>query len=300
LASRFGLVLVPLVAACGSLDPDALGPTRDLSINEVVSDNAGVFIDERGETEDYVELFNRGDRTLELSDYLVVDRSGEHSLPRHELEPGENVLLWADEELDQGPFHLPFKISKSGELITLLRRESREELDRVQVPPLEEHQAFQRQPDGYGRFGVCGFATPGRSNGERCGPPPPPAPPGDLFFLPFDLPEHFPPRSEPLAISELGLAPVDFIELENTSGGPLALDEFSLRISTHSVGVKYPGPDDGVPIALPARTLADQERVAVPLDRAARADIQAALQRDGVVSLFGAERSGVDRVDLTS
>ena len=81
-------VLVPAsifwLLACGSLDPEALGP-KELRINEAVSDNEGVWLDERGETDDYVELYNASDRTLALSDYALADRSGEYVLPRFDL-----------------------------------------------------------------------------------------------------------------------------------------------------------------------------------------------------------------------
>jgi hypothetical protein len=287
------------LAGCGSLDPDALGP-KELRINEVVSDNEGVWLDERGETDDYVELYNASDRTLALSDYALEDRSGKYGLPRFDLGPGETVLLWADGEVDQGPMHLPFRIGADGELLTLSRHDSGEEMDQVQVPPLGEHQAFQRHPNGEGAFEICGWATPGRENGKRCGPGPPPPPPGDLFFLPYSLPPVWPPLPAPLAIAEAALRPADFVEIENTSGGEVDLRNVSLRIAAHTVGVPFPGVDDGIAVELPDRRLGAGERVAIPIGRSAASTFDDALYADGVVSLFAEDGAVIDRVDFST
>lgn len=298
-----GLLAVALavtVGACGSYDPDAVTLKSDLRINEVVSDNEGVWLDEAGETDDYVELYNASPRALRLSDYLIVDRSGEHVLPNVTLESGATRLLWADEEPEQGPLHLPFKLSSTGERLSLLRKDSGEEVDRVQVPPLAEHEAFQRQPHGDGDFSVCGWATPGRVNGRRCGPGPPPPPPGDLTFAPYTWPDVWPPPVTPLAITELALRPADFVELENTSGRALRLSDFALRIATNRVGVPFPGPEDGVSVPLPDVRLRAGERVAVSLDRALLAPLEPRLYEDAVVSVFEADGAFVDRLDFSS
>jgi hypothetical protein len=300
LTALSGAVFVLVAGACGSYDPDAVLLKPDLRINEVVSDNEGVWIDELGETDDYVELYNASPRSLRLSDYLIVDRSGEHLLPNVTLESGEVRLLWADDEPDQGVMHLPFKLSSAGEHLSLLRRESGEEVDRVQVPPLGEHEAYQRQPNGDGTFAVCGWATPSRGNGGRCGPGPPPPPPGDLTFAPYTWADVWPPVVAPLAITELALRPADFIELENTSGEPLELSTFVLRAAANTVGVPFPGANDGVELALPGRRVRPGERVVVGLDRAVLAPLEPRLFEDGVFSLFERDGTFVDRLDFSS
>jgi hypothetical protein len=40
-------------------------------------------------------------------------------LPGRTLAPGEYLLLWADDETDQGPLHTNFKLSASGEEIAI-------------------------------------------------------------------------------------------------------------------------------------------------------------------------------------
>jgi hypothetical protein len=295
-----GVAFAASAGACGSYDPDAVRLKPELRINEVVADNEGVWIDELGETDDYVELYNGSPRTLRLSDYLLIDRSGEHSLPDLLLASGATRLLWADGEPEQGETHLPFKLSSAGEHLALVRKDSGEEVDRVQMPPLGEHEAYQRQPNGDGDFSVCGWATPGRENGRRCGPGPPPPPPGDLTFAPYTWPDVWPPTVAPLAITELALRPADFVELENTSGRALDLSDFELRVATNRVGVPFPGATDGVAVALPDRRLPHGDRIVVGLDRAALAPLEPELFEDAVVSVFERDGAFVDRLDFSS
>jgi hypothetical protein len=310
----FGLALA---LGCGSLDPEALPYPSELRINEVVSDNEGVWLDEAGETEDYVELFNASARTLRLSDYLIVNQK-EHELPELELLPQQRILLWADDTPAQGPLHLPFKLSSSGEPLKLLRRNG-DEVDSVLVPPLEEHHAFSRQPDGVGAFHDCGWATPGRENGASCGPPPPAALPDDLTFAPYRLPLHWPAAPEPLAITEAALRPARLVEVENTSAEAVELGDFELWVAPHRMGTPWPtssldagalGPLLGLPLvavnqgarlALPEGRLGAGERVVVPVRSGDLTALAADPHFEGVLTVIRkADRSLVDRVDFSS
>ena len=306
-----------LFVGCGSLDPEALPYPAELRINEVVSKNEGVWIDEAGETDDYVELFNASDHTLDLSNYRIVNQK-EHALPNVSLAPGKSILLWADDTPDQGDLHLPFKISSGGEPLSLVRPNG-EEIDSVLVPPLEEHHAFQRQPDGVGDFHDCGWATPARENGASCGPPPPVPPPDDLTFLPFRFPEHWPPASQPLSISEAALRPAGFVEVENTSGAAVELGDYELWLAPHRMGSPWPSssldsgavgvelglpyvaPEPGVPLALPAITLRPGERSVVRVDSSDLEELAADPAFEGVLSIVAKGSRGiVDRVDFSS
>src|SRR5690348_7125100 len=79
----------PLIADCAAeFDPTvAVDPKASaLRINELVSDNDGVEVDERGETDDYVELYNGGSESIELSSHYVADSKDElHQLPAFRL-----------------------------------------------------------------------------------------------------------------------------------------------------------------------------------------------------------------------
>lgn len=302
---------------CGSLDPEALPQPRELRINEVVSDNEGVFIDELGETDDYVELYNASDRPLWLPDYVIVNKKA-HALPAIELAPGAVQLLWADDSPEQGQLHLPFKVSSSGESLALSRHDGYE-VDRVLVPPLQQHHAYVRQPDGDGAFRDCGWASPGRANGRSCGPRRAPPPSDDLVFADYDFPEHFPALSAPLAIVEAALEPDGFVEIVNSSKERVNLGDFTLTVAAHRIGAAWPGhaaPGSGdgslldmgaaetaalVSLRLPEVRLAVGERVLVPVSEAELLPFAGDPKFEGVLTLGRREpHSVVDRVEFSS
>ena len=144
-------------------------PPLELRINEVVSQNEGVWLDEVGETDDYVELFNPTPAAIALGDYLLFDGGGGARLPARTLASGERLLLWADGTPEEGELHLPIKVSSKGERLRLVKSDGRV-VDEVQVPALAAHHAYARMPDGTGPFADCGWASPSRANGTQCGP----------------------------------------------------------------------------------------------------------------------------------
>ena len=107
-----------------------------LVINEVMSDNEGACIDNAGEADDYIELVNTGDAPVVLSAYALSDKSGTRAqLPKQMLAPGQTVLFFADGTPDQGPSHLPFKLSASGDKLVL--RTALSTLEEIRIPKLE-------------------------------------------------------------------------------------------------------------------------------------------------------------------
>jgi hypothetical protein len=302
-----GFALWVLAAGCGtapSTTPQTVPPA--LRINEVVSNNQGVWVDEQGETDDYIELVNAGEAAVDLSEYSLFDDSGGHALPAVRVAPGRTQLLWADGSPEQGALHLPFKISSSGERLLLVRRlpgtaDAAELADEVVVPALAEHHAFLRVPDGTGDFRDCSWATPARSNGSVCGPPEPPKP-TDSPFAPFTWPSPWPKLATPLAIRAARVQPAESIAIQNTSEQTLDLSSFTLRLAAHGPGLPWPLADAGIALAWPEpATLAPGEQLQVPVSEAELAEVVTAPGFEGVVTLFRNEDgASVDRVDFTA
>jgi hypothetical protein len=223
--------------------PPPTSPPDDLRINEVVSQNQGVWVDEAGETDDYVELINLGAASCDIAKYALADSSHVVVLPHVNLGPNQVILLWADDRPDQGPTHLGFKISSAGERLTLLRGGA--VVDQVDVPALAAHHAYQRIPDGTGPFIDCGWATPSRPNGLQCGPPPLPELPADKVYASFTWPSPWPARPQPLMLTELVLRPAGFVEVLNTSTTTVDLSQYQVRLSPHATGTPWPTLSEG-------------------------------------------------------
>jgi hypothetical protein len=285
----------------GSSGERALG---ELVINEVMSQNDGAWIDAAGEADDWVELINRSDQSLRLSSYTLADAKGVPALlPDVTLGPGQGVLLWTDDDVSQGPSHLPFKLSSSGDRLVLSDR-SGMQIDATDVPALDVNHVYARFPNAEGAFSVCRYASPGRRNGESCGPAAVPALVDDVKFTPFDFPTRFPAPPGGLALNELALRPgaagQAFVELANLGGTPIALDDAMLRLSPHAPSLPWPGTATGIEIALPAgQTLASGQLLRVPISGSALLQLEADPAFEGVLTVFDrVAGTALDRVDF--
>lgn len=283
--SRF-LVLVLALAGCHASD-------EGLRINEVVSDNSGVAVDESGETEDVIELLNTGLERIWLDRYELSAGGSTIRLPEVPLAPGERIVLYADDEVLEGERHLPFKIDPEGETIEL---HGAGRVERVEVPRLAENESYSRFPDGFGEHQACRYATPGRDNSERCGPPLP----DEISvepFAPYTWPEAFPPLAEGVRLVELGLrSDAPFVELLNDSSATIDLAGYALQISPHAPGEPLPSRTDAVSLS---GMLAPGGRVVVELESELLAELDADPMFEGVATLFEGTRAH-DWVDFMS
>ena len=283
---------------CGQVDPV---PPGELVINEVVSANDGAGIDEIGETDDYIELANSGQEPAQLSAFVLRDGSGARAeLPSQVIPPGGVVLLWADDSPEQGALHLPFKVSSSGDHLILELRDG-SEMDSIEVPELAVNDAYSRAPNATGRFARCRFATPGRVNGERCGPPAPPELDDDFEFADFTWPSSWPVVAGPLVLSELALRPAKAVEVLNTSDESVALADYAVRIGAQSPGDIWPNNMEGVALAWPEEpsTLEPGERIVLEVPVDATQALEDSDTFEGVATIFENERGRViDRVEF--
>src|SRR5689334_9925204 len=120
------------LAACGGAGAPA-GPTH-LRINELVPDNDGTLVDEVGQADDWLELYNPGPEPVQLSSFtLISGGSAPQPLPAQMLAAGQAVVLWADNDRNQGSHHLGFKLAAKGEHV-ILRGPDNAVVDEVSYP----------------------------------------------------------------------------------------------------------------------------------------------------------------------
>ncbi len=297
-----------LSSGCGDRDlgpqfvecPGADGVCPDpLRINELMANNEGAWIDELGETDDWLELVNTGAAPLSLDGYRLGDEEDSlHPLPDVTLAPGERLVVWADGRPDQGPLHLPFRLSSLGETVYLVSPTHRL-ADRVVAGVALPNESLARLGDGDGPFRTCGWATPSRANGEVCGPPPPPELPAGVEFQPYEWPEPWPAAPTPLALVELALRPAAFVEVLNTSTEPVVLANYALTLAPQAPGDPWPTAIEGRALAWPVEILEPGARTVVPVTTDDTAALEATVDFEGVVTLWETGRAEpVDRVDF--
>lgn len=95
----------------------------DIQINEIAAINNETVTDDHGEYEDWVEIYNYGDDEVDLNLAYVTDdpdNPTQHQLIEESpgeliIPPGGFLILWADDQPEQGATHLGFSLSGSGE-----------------------------------------------------------------------------------------------------------------------------------------------------------------------------------------
>lgn len=164
--------------------PSPPAPPEGLGINEVMADNRNAFRDPAGvecaEYDDWIELVNAAATPVELDGVVLEDSNSSWALPSGTLAPGERLLIWADDAVEQGPLHASLKVSKLGETLRLVQGTA--VLDEVVVPPLGPNQSWARTSDGAGTFEISDRPTPGEANGRPV--------PVDPCFVNPDFDDH--------------------------------------------------------------------------------------------------------------
>lgn len=137
----------------------------DLVLNEMMAINDSTVADEAGEFDDWLELHNRGAAPVSLSGlYLSDDAANPWAFPLPDvvLAPGEHLVVWCDNDPEQGPLHATFALSGAGESAVLSSDEAI--LDQLDFGPQEPDVSLARVPDGGERWVSCSAPTPGERN----------------------------------------------------------------------------------------------------------------------------------------
>jgi spore coat protein CotH len=144
--------------------PSLSAPT--VVINEFMASNMGIIKDEFEENEDWIELYNTTDASIDLGGYVLTDSDAnldKFVFAEGTIIPSKGyIIVWADEDGVQGPLHANFRLAIAGERIILLNK-SKVELDRVEFGAQQADLSSARQPNGTGSFAI-GPHTFGKNN----------------------------------------------------------------------------------------------------------------------------------------
>ena len=131
--------------------------SSDIVINEIMTSNSSVVIDEFGDYDDWIEIYNKGSESIDLSNYHLSDditNLGKYTFPSLLINPDEYLIIWADDEdIDQGDNHAPFKLSSSGDEI-YLSDENFNIIDGFTFGEQEIDMSYARTPNGIGGFNI--------------------------------------------------------------------------------------------------------------------------------------------------
>jgi len=140
-----------------------------LFINEFMADNDSTIMDENGEYDDWIEIYNGDENAVWLGDKYLTDDLQEPdkwAMPDMTLQSGSFVLVWADNQTEQGPLHANFKLNKGGESIGIFDSPATGyfPLDTIVYGQQLSDTSYGRMPDGASLWQLFIDPTPGYSN----------------------------------------------------------------------------------------------------------------------------------------
>ena len=145
--------------------------TAQVVINEVQASNSDTIFDQDGDASDWIELYNTGNSSVNLSGFGLSDNYDniyKWEFPSVTISAGGYLLVWAsgkDRANSTGELHTNFSISRDGEEIILTDPDGTRW---DEIPPIEIPRgiSYGRFPDGGSQFFYFDSPTPGAPNSE--------------------------------------------------------------------------------------------------------------------------------------
>ncbi|HRG69851.1 MAG TPA: lamin tail domain-containing protein, partial [Saprospiraceae bacterium] len=136
----------------------------DVVINEFMSSNQSTVKDTTDDKyEDWVELYNNTNQSVDLSKLFITDDDA--NIEKFEIPSGVSIpangrlIIWCDEDSQtQVGVHANFKLSASGEKLIFTRQDGLV-LDSLSFGAIPTDQSMERCPDGTGTFKITSKPT---------------------------------------------------------------------------------------------------------------------------------------------
>ncbi|MBK9472220.1 MAG: CotH kinase family protein [bacterium] len=149
-------------------------------INEYMSSNTATRVDVDGAYSDWIELYNPGAATVNLTGCWLSDDAAvplKWQFPQGSVPAHGWLLVWASDKngvRGGGQLHTNFKLGASGEPVLLTAANGVTLLDQAPAMALTADRSYARQPDGGATWSIYPVATPGAANGLPTGTVPAP------------------------------------------------------------------------------------------------------------------------------
>lgn len=176
---RIALVfLIVNLISCTSVEKSEMKSSPDLKTEEkkktqqiVINEYSpkGLFVNEKGEECDWIELYNTTDSVINIgnNEWFLSDDENEtdkFALPKMSIEPHGFVIVLCDGEVSTKEFiHANFKISSDNETISLYHNSDLED-EIICTEDLKKKFSFGRESDGQTSWNKIKVPSPGASN----------------------------------------------------------------------------------------------------------------------------------------
>ncbi len=150
---------------CESLTVGISNQVIPLVINEFLASNQKTIKDEAGQYDDWVEILNVGKDPVQLGTLYLSDSENnpkKWKFPEFTLQPMQYLIVWVDDDANQGPMHTNFKLDAAGEYIGIFDTNG-SLIDGHRFGQQQTDISWGRLPNGSGPFQAL-KPTPGSTN----------------------------------------------------------------------------------------------------------------------------------------
>ena len=142
-------------------------PLQPIVINEVQCSNNNTYLDEYQEFDDWIELYNQNDTVVNLNGYYLTDdplKPKKYPIDNNLLIPPKGYLIiWCDDQNEQGLNHSNFNLNKFGDFIGLVSP-NEDFIDSLSFGPIYIDYSFGRKSDGNQEWITFQTPTPNAPN----------------------------------------------------------------------------------------------------------------------------------------
>jgi len=143
-----------------------------LVINELMANNTGSVRDQNGDADDWIEIYNYGNSLVNIGRMYLTDnqtadagwRVPDNNPVITTIPPKGFLVIWADDEADEGTLHASFKLGSNGDEVRLFDTDGKTLIDEITFDSQDEDHSYGRIPDGGEEKATIATPTPGRSN----------------------------------------------------------------------------------------------------------------------------------------
>ena len=166
--AKSGIETLSPVETLPEVGPDIKPNKNGLILNEAMASNKSTITDDYGEYSDWIELYNDGTTEISLKNYFISDSPDNKTkgvLPDIKIAAGEYFVIWASGRNlyneQTRSLHLPFRLSKAGEIISLFNA-SGTEIGRITLQEMPSD--ISAGPNENGETFLMAEPTPGEKN----------------------------------------------------------------------------------------------------------------------------------------
>jgi hypothetical protein len=128
---------------------------KEVAFNEIMAKNDFAVMDQNGEYDDWVELYNTSNRRINLSDlYMSDDKNNKFKWKfpvNANIESHSVLVVWTDGDSLQQGLHTNFKLSAAGDSVYISNADGFV-IDSVYFGPQSPDISYYRCPNGIGSF----------------------------------------------------------------------------------------------------------------------------------------------------